>query len=69
MSIGILHYRYLYNHRSSQERAPSYAGVLHGAEVDFTYGLPLSDMDRYRRSEVILAESMVTLWTNFVKSG
>ena len=38
-------------------------------ELEFTFGLPLTAMEKYAASEIIFAENVIALWTNFVKTG
>ncbi len=61
--------RYYFNHMSSRNEWPDWAGVKHGDEIEFTFGLPLANPKDYEAKEVALATDVVTYWTNFVKTG
>ena len=62
-------YRYFYAERSSTDLWPSYTGVKHGDELEFTFGGPLNDPREYDLEEVSLARKMVTYWSNFARNG
>jgi carboxylesterase type B len=61
--------RYYYAHRASNDPWPSWSGVKHGDEIDFTFGLPLNDPGEFMADELDLATDVVTYWTNFAKTG
>lgn len=53
---------------------PRWAGGVHGDELMFVFGAPLTDgiypfPSTYSRSDKALAESVLTYWINFIKTG
>lgn len=52
-----------------QDAWPSWSGVKHGDELEFTFGHPLIDSKKYNGKEIGLAREILTYWTNFVKNG
>ncbi len=63
--------RYHYAHRSSQDPFPEYMGVIHGQELDFTFGGPLfkERATEFEEEELDFARDVLSYWTDFVKSG
>lgn len=63
-------YMYHFNHRTSANPWPEWAGVMHGYELDHVFGAPLNTSNIvYRAEERVLSADMVKYWTNFAKSG
>lgn len=62
-------FRYFFNHQSSQNPWPAWSGVKHGDELEFTFGLPLTDRDSYPRKEIRFTRDVVKYWTKFVRRG
>ena len=47
---------------------PAWSGILHGADLFFSFGFPL--LTNYTSDEEIkLSKSLMTLWSNFAKTG
>ncbi|XP_054155663.1 acetylcholinesterase-like [Oppia nitens] len=44
-------------------------GAVHSEEIQFVFGVPLIATDLYTREERQLSRHMMTLWTNFAKTG
>lgn len=62
-------YRFHFNHQSSQDPWPEYTGSKHGDEIEFIFGRPLENPNKYEVEELSLASDMMTYWLNFVKTG
>ena len=62
-------YMYFFNHRSSHNLWPSWAGVLHADEINYVFGEPLNPKKRYLPAEVQLSQRMMRYWSNFAKTG
>jgi carboxylesterase type B len=48
---------------------PSWAGSIHGDDIEFIFGKPLKNGIRYQQEEVAFAQDLVELWTSFAKTG
>lgn len=62
-------YMYFFNHRSSQNLWPSWAGVLHADEINYVFGEPLNPTKNYLPEEIVLSKKMMRHWSNFAKTG
>lgn len=62
-------YMYVFNHRTSANPWPEWAGVMHGYEIDHIFGAPLNKSISYSEQERLLSLKMLKYWTNFAKSG
>ncbi|XP_043219104.1 acetylcholinesterase-like [Amphibalanus amphitrite] len=62
-------YMYHFIQRSSASPWPRYMGVLHGDEILFVFGVPLTKRKQYKRREVELSCKMMRYWANFAKTG
>ncbi|RMZ96447.1 acetylcholinesterase type 1 [Brachionus plicatilis] len=60
-------YFYYYTQRSSNHYWPEWLGVMHGDEISFVFGEPLSPEKNYTYEEKILARKMLKYWSNFAK--
>ena len=65
-----IYFRYYYTQRSSTDQWPSYTGVKHGDELEFTFGHPITNLTgNYPEDEAQLSEYIVDYWLNFVIDG
>ncbi|XP_052097582.1 cholinesterase 2-like isoform X1 [Mytilus californianus] len=63
-------YGYYFNQLTSARDWPEWAGVLHGDEVEYVFGVPLKLIDRkYSSNEQFLCRNMMDYWTDFAKTG
>lgn len=62
-------YMYFFNHRSSHNLWPSWAGVLHADEINYVFGEALNPKKRYLPAEIDLSKRMMRYWSNFAKNG
>ncbi|GFW04174.1 acetylcholinesterase-1 [Trichonephila clavipes] len=62
-------YFYVWRHRPSTTVWAPWMGVAHYTEVQFVFGQPLQNPDRYEASEIQLSVEMIKIWSNFVKTG
>lgn len=60
-------YLYHYTQRSSRHHWPEWLGVMHGDEISFVFGEPLSAELNYTYSEKVLTRMMLKYWTNFAR--
>ncbi|XP_071527712.1 neuroligin-4, X-linked-like [Panulirus ornatus] len=73
-SINHKSFFYVFNHQSVYGDYPVWQGTVHGEELPYVFGAPLvgglSHFGlNYSREEVYLSELVMTLWTNFAKTG
>jgi carboxylesterase type B len=50
------------------------SGSTHGSELAYVFGIPVCNVWRhvlyqFTKSEIALSKAMMTMWTNFAKSG
>lgn len=62
-------YMYYYKHRSAVSPWPSWAGVIHGDEINFVFGEPLNPGKNYAPQEAELSRRIMRYWANFAKTG
>ena len=49
---------------------PSWWGIFHGADIIYTFGFPLTMSENLTTAaEINFSKEMMTLWTNFAKTG
>ncbi|CAN9511484.1 unnamed protein product [Ophioblennius macclurei] len=60
---------YLFDHRSSVNPWPAWMGVMHGYEIEFVFGMPLSESLGYTKSEVNMTKKFMKHWANFARTG
>lgn len=59
------YFLYDFNYRATDSRLPDYAGVTHGSEGKFVFGIPsFAHVDQVDRD---ISEMVMTMWTNFAK--
>ncbi|XP_014262336.1 neuroligin-1-like isoform X2 [Cimex lectularius] len=67
-------YLYVFEHRNLQSNYPSAEGSVQGEDLEYVLGIPFEDrsvpvLTRYSQEEKLLSEYVMTLWTNFAKTG
>lgn len=67
-------YVYSFNYPTRLDAYPRWAGGIHGDDMAFVFGAPLTDgidpfPSVYTRSDRFLAETVLRYWTNFIKTG
>nr|XP_018900938.1 PREDICTED: uncharacterized protein LOC109033000 [Bemisia tabaci]XP_018900939.1 PREDICTED: uncharacterized protein LOC109033000 [Bemisia tabaci] len=67
-------YFYVYSHRSKFSDFPTTDKSIQGEELPYVFGVPLGGpafhfQGNYNLPERLLSEIMMTLWTNFAKTG
>lgn len=65
---------YSFNYPSRTESYPRWAGGVHGDDLTYVFGAPLTDgidpfVSTYSNGEKMMTEAVMTYWTNFVKTG
>ncbi|XP_034024017.1 cholinesterase-like [Thalassophryne amazonica] len=60
---------YLFDHRSSTNPWPTWAGVMHGYEIEFVFGIPLNESLGYTKKEVNMTRKFMKHWANFARTG
>ena len=49
---------------------PSWMGIYHGADLLYMFGFPLIKKENFATAaEITLSKDMMTLWSNFAKTG
>ncbi|CAH1800630.1 unnamed protein product, partial [Owenia fusiformis] len=67
--MGNTVYMYYLTYRASTEVWPEYFGTIHGADIQWIFGLPLNKSLSYTKEEVALSKDMMDYWSNFAKTG
>ncbi|XP_070581595.1 acetylcholinesterase-like [Ptychodera flava] len=63
-------YLYRFDYRSSQSSGfPEWAGVCHGEELSFVFGVPFKEGGNRTAADKALSETMMSLWANFARTG
>ncbi|CAH1800626.1 unnamed protein product [Owenia fusiformis] len=62
-------YMYYLSHRASNEVWPEWMGTIHGADIQWIFGLPLDKSRGYTKEEEVLSKDIMTYWSNFAKTG
>ena len=65
---------YEFSYPSRLDTYPRWAGGVHGDDITYVFGAPLTDgidpfTSTFTRSEKMLTEAVMTFWTNFAKTG
>jgi len=66
---GLPVYLYEFTQRPTTSSWPAWAGVMHGDEMAFVFGVPYIPSQGYSASEVQLTTVIQTAWANFAKTG
>ncbi|KAM3718795.1 Acetylcholinesterase [Dirofilaria immitis] len=63
-------YVYYFDQRSSANPWPEWAGVMHGYEIEFVFGVPLYNRTAtYTNQERVFSEKILKYWANFANYG
>lgn len=62
-------YFYSFTQRPSVSPWSEWMGVAHFEEVQFVFGLPLLNPEKYNGPEAELSIEMINIWSDFVKNG
>lgn len=62
-------FRYKFSVRNPLDPWPQWTGVKRGDEMDFAFGRPTAQPDRYGQVDKTLARFMLQSWANFIKTG
>lgn len=67
-------YAYSFTYPSRLEAYPRWAGGVHGDDMTYVFGAPLTDgiepfTSTFTRSEKMLSEAVLKYWCNFIHSG
>ncbi|XP_008423569.1 acetylcholinesterase isoform X1 [Poecilia reticulata] len=60
---------YFFDHVSSKNPWPKWAGVMHGYEIEFVFGMPLNPVLKYQQDEVALANKTMQHYGDFARTG
>lgn len=60
---------FLYLFNQSESHYPSWVGPSHWIEMDFVFGIPLQEKERFSKEEQELSSRMIQTWTHFAKTG
>ncbi|VDN15281.1 unnamed protein product [Dibothriocephalus latus] len=67
-------YFYEFTHRTKSLPWPTWAGVMHGYEIEYVFGIPFSPLFTeafygFTDEERELSDVMMTYWANFARTG
>ncbi|XP_073980519.1 neuroligin-4, X-linked-like isoform X2 [Rhodnius prolixus] len=67
-------YVYVFTHRSKNGEFPNAERSIHGEDLPYVFGVPLEGPSNhfqgtYSAQEVLLSEVIMSMWTNFAKTG
>ncbi|XP_054884015.1 acetylcholinesterase-like isoform X5 [Poeciliopsis prolifica] len=60
---------YFFDHVSSKNPWPKWAGVMHGYEIEFVFGLPLNTSLKYSEDEVTISKTVMKHFADFARNG
>ncbi|XP_043974962.1 cholinesterase-like [Gambusia affinis] len=60
---------YFFEHVSSKNPWPKWAGVMHGYEIEFVFGMPLDTALNYSEYEVTVSKKIMQHFGNFSRTG
>ncbi|CAG7837968.1 unnamed protein product, partial [Allacma fusca] len=66
---GLNVYQYRFTHRTSTNPWPEWTGVMHSDELEYFFGAPLREPERFTVQEKQLSVHMMNLLASFVKTG
>ncbi|VDP54158.1 unnamed protein product [Soboliphyme baturini] len=62
-------YSYIFAQRISNNDWPEYGGVMHGYEIEYVFGLPLLEPEKFSKEELKFTEQIVQFWSSFAETG
>ncbi|XP_070581596.1 acetylcholinesterase-like [Ptychodera flava] len=62
-------YLYRLDYRSIFSSWPEWAGVCHGDELTYIFGLPFKEGENYTDTDRAMSDTVMSLWANFAKTG
>uniref|UniRef100_A0A3B3XNV1 Carboxylic ester hydrolase n=1 Tax=Poecilia mexicana TaxID=48701 RepID=A0A3B3XNV1_9TELE len=60
---------YLFDHVSSKNPWPKWAGAMHGYEIEFVFGMPLNPVLKYQQDEIALTKKIMQHYGDFARTG
>uniref|UniRef100_A0A3B3UY86 Carboxylic ester hydrolase n=1 Tax=Poecilia latipinna TaxID=48699 RepID=A0A3B3UY86_9TELE len=60
---------YFFDHVSSKNPWPKWAGAMHGYEIEFVFGMPLNPVLKYQQDEITLANKTMQHYGDFARTG
>ncbi|XP_043974963.1 acetylcholinesterase-like [Gambusia affinis] len=60
---------YFFDHVSSTNPWPKWAGVMHGYEIEFVFGMPLNESRRFTWDEMTVSKKIMQHFGNFSRTG
>nr|XP_006825277.1 PREDICTED: acetylcholinesterase-like [Saccoglossus kowalevskii] len=62
---------FLYNfqHRSSHNPWPEWAGTVHADEIAYVFGVPLHNDQLYSEDDITMSRLIMRFWANFARTG
>ncbi|PIC46170.1 hypothetical protein B9Z55_005948 [Caenorhabditis nigoni] len=60
---------YYFTQSSSANPWPKWTGAMHGYEIEYVFGVPLSYSKIYKRREQIFSRKIMQFWASFAKNG
>ncbi|XP_014663035.1 PREDICTED: LOW QUALITY PROTEIN: acetylcholinesterase-like [Priapulus caudatus] len=61
-------YMYIFTHRSTNSKTPEWAGVMHGEDIPYIFGLP-PDVSGFTMYDKEVSKHVMNYFSNFAKSG
>ena len=61
--------RYRFAVRNPTDVWPKWSGVKHGDELDYLFGRPFVQREKFPETDVVLTSFIMKSWANFVKLG
>jgi carboxylesterase type B len=60
---------YKFNKRSFANPWPKWTGVMHGYEIEYIFGMPFLNYDKFGNDDRLVSKRMMNYWANFAKFG
>lgn len=60
---------YKFNKRANSNPWPKWAGVMHGYELEYLFGMPWLNKEQFDYDDRVLSRKMINFWANFAKYG
>ncbi len=62
-------FSYRFNQRARRNPWPQWLGVMHGYEIEYAFGRPMSHQGEYDAADRLVSRAMMSYWANFAKFG